>query len=250
MPADIFYYGCAIAAVTLTGLAKGGFGGMGALAMPVMALAIDPVRGAAILLPILILQDVVSVWVFRHSWSKHILKVMLPGMALGIGIGYVFAAQVSESAVLGVVGLISTLFGLQRLWIERGGKVVLPSNSPNWVGAIFGIVSGFTSQIAHAGSPPYQMWVLPKRLPRDVLVGTTALAFAAMNWMKVPAYAALGQFTRANLMATAMLAPVALISTLLGVALVRRIDQARFYTLIYLLMVLLGGKLMVDAVAG
>ena len=132
----------------------------------------------------------------------------------------------------------------------RGGKVVLPSNSPDWVGAIFGIVSGFTSQIAHAGSPPYQMWVLPKRLPRDVLVGTTALAFAAMNWMKVPAYAALGQFTRANLMATAMLAPVALISTLLGVALVRRIDQARFYTLIYLLMVLLGGKLMVDAVAG
>ncbi len=171
-------------------------------------------------------------------------------MALGISMGYVFAAQVSESAVLGVVGLISTLFGLQRLWIERGGKVVLPSNSPDWVGAIFGIVSGFTSQIAHAGSPPYQMWVLPKRLPRDVLVGTTALAFAAMNWMKVPAYAALGQFTRANLMATAMLAPVALISTLLGVALVRRIDQARFYTLIYLLMVLLGGKLMVDAVAG
>ncbi|WP_088182755.1 sulfite exporter TauE/SafE family protein [Sphingobium sp. Z007] len=250
MNPDLFYYICAIIAVVLAGLAKGGFAGIGALAMPVMALAVDPVRGAAILLPILILQDVVSVWVYRHSWDGGILKVMLPGAAVGIGLGYMFAAQVSETAVLGVLGAISVLFGLQRLWIERGKAVVLPSNSPGWVGFLFGIGSGFTSHIAHAGSPPFQMWVLPKRLPRDTLVGTTALAFAAMNWMKLPAYAALGQFTHANLMATAMLAPVAILSTFAGVALVRRVDPARFYTLIYALMVLLGIKLIIDALIG
>ncbi len=149
--------------------------------------------------------------------------------------------------MLGVLGLISTLFGLHRLWLERGGSVPVASNSPKWVGVLFGVASGFTSQIAHAGSPPFQMWVLPRRLPRDTLVGTTAIAFAVMNWMKVPAYAALGQFARANLTATALLVPVALISTMAGVALVRRVDAARFYTLIYALMVLLGLKLMADA---
>jgi uncharacterized membrane protein YfcA len=247
MNPDTFYYVCAVIAVILAGLAKGGFAGIGALAMPVLALAIDPVRAAAIMLPILILQDVVSVWVYRHSWDGGILKVMLPGAAVGIGLGYLFAAQVSETAVLGVLGAISVLFGLQRLWIERGKSVVLPSDSPGWVGFLFGIGSGFTSHIAHAGSPPFQMWVLPKRLPRDMLVGTTAFAFAAMNWMKLPAYAALGQFTHANLMATAMLAPVAILSTFAGVALVRRVDPARFYILIYALMVLLGIKLIADA---
>ncbi|WP_242122777.1 sulfite exporter TauE/SafE family protein [Sphingobium sp. Sx8-8] len=247
MNPEYFYYCCAILAVILSGLAKGGFAGVGALAMPVMALGVDPVRGAAILLPILILQDAVSVWAFRHSWDRHVLKVMLPGTAVGIAIGYLFAAQVSEVAVLGVLGAISMLFGLQRLWVERSGAIVLPSNSPDWVGLLFGVASGFTSQIAHAGSPPFQMWVLPKRLPRDTLVGTTAVTFAAMNWMKVPAYAALGQFTRANLLATAMLVPVAMIATFAGVALVRRVDAARFYTLIYVLMVLLGIKLMADA---
>ena len=186
MNPEISYYVFAIIAVILAGLAKGGFAGVGALAMPVMALGVDPVRGAAILLPILILQDAVSVWVYRRSWDGAILKVMLPGAAIGI-------------------------------------------------------------LLAHAGSPPFQMWVLPKRLPRDMLVGTTALAFAAMTWMKMPAYAALGQFTRANLMATAMLVPVAVVSTLAGVALVRRVDPARFYTLIYGLMVLLGIKLVADA---
>lgn len=242
------YYFCAVVAVILSGLAKGGFAGVGALAMPIMALGVDPVRGAAILLPILIVQDAVSVWAFRHSWDRKVIFVMLPGMAVGIGIGYLFAAKVSESAVLGVLGAISFVFGLHRLWIERGGAIALPSNSPNWVGTLFGVASGFTSQIAHAGSPPFQMWVLPRRLPRDTLVGTTAIAFAMMNWMKVPAYAALGQFTRPNLTATAMLVPVALMATFAGVSLVRRIDPARFYVLIYALMVLLGVKLMVDAI--
>ncbi|EQB33136.1 sulfite exporter TauE/SafE family protein [Sphingobium ummariense] len=247
MSPEVTYYLCAIIAVTLSGLAKGGFSGIGALAMPVMVLGVDPVRGAAIMLPILILQDAVSVWAFRRSWDSSVLRAMLPGMAIGVGLGYLFAAQVSEKAVLGAVGGISLVFGLQRLWSERGGAVVLPSNSPAWVGTLFGVASGFTSQIAHAGAPPFQMWVLPKRLPRDVLVGTTAIAFAVMNWIKVPAYAALGQFTRANLLATALLVPVAFAATLAGVVLVRRVDPARFYTIIYALMVLLGLKLVIDA---
>ncbi|HEX7876648.1 MAG TPA: sulfite exporter TauE/SafE family protein [Sphingobium sp.] len=247
MSGDTLFYTCAIVAVILSGLAKGGFSGVGALAMPIMALGIDPVRAAAIMLPILILQDMVGVWAFRRSWDRHILAVMLPGMTIGVGIGYLFAAQVSETAVLGALGLISVIFGLQRLWVERGGAVVLPSNSPGWVGVLFGVVSGFTSQIAHAGAPPFQMWVLPKRLARDILVGTTAIAFAVMNWIKVPAYAALGQFTPANLLATAMLAPVAIVATFAGVVLVRKVDPDRFYTLIYVLMVLLGIKLMADA---
>lgn len=248
MNLDLTFLVCAIIAVIISGLAKGGFAGVGALAMPIMALGVDPVRGAAILLPILVIQDAVSVWAFRKSWDGRILRIMLPGMAVGVALGYLFATQVSETAVLGVLGLISMLFGLQRLWAERGTATILPSSSPGWVGFLFGIGSGFTSQIAHAGSPPFQMWVLPKRLSRDMLVGTTAVAFAATNWMKLPAYAALGQFTRANLTATAMLVPVAIGATFAGVALVRRVDAARFYTLIYVLMVLLGFKLVLDAV--
>jgi len=250
MTPDAYYYPCAILAVLCSGLAKGGFSGIGALSMPLLALVIDPVRAAAILLPILIVQDAVSVWAFRRTWDGHVLKVMLPGMATGVLLGYLFAARVPESAVLGAVGAISILFGLHRLWAERGGAVVLPSKAPDWTGTLFGTLSGFTSQIAHAGAPPFQMWVLPRRLPRDTLVGTTAIAFAAMNWMKVPAYAALGQFTRANLTATALLTPVAVVSTFAGVALVKRVDAARFYTLVYLLMIALGIKLVYDALPG
>lgn len=241
------YYLCAAIAVIISGLAKGGFAGIGALAMPVMAMGVDPIEGAAILLPILIVQDVVSVWSFRRTYSGQVIRVMLPGMALGVLLGYVYAARLSEKAVLGALGGISVIFGLHRLWLERSNSMVLPSNSPKWLGTLFGVASGFTSQIAHAGSPPFQMWVLPRRLPRDSLVGTTAISFAAMNWLKVPAYAALGQFTAENMIASVVLLPLALVATLAGVTLVRRIDAARYYTIIYALMVLLGFKLVFDA---
>ena len=99
------------------------------------------------------------------------------------------------------------------------------------------MATGFTSQIAHAGGPPFQMWVMPRQLPRDVLVGTSAIFFAALNWIKVPAYVALGQFTQANAIATLVLLPVAILASLAGVRLVRKVPAARFYTIIYVLMV-------------
>jgi uncharacterized membrane protein YfcA len=184
VPTDLRFYLFAIPAVILLGLSKGGFTGLGALATPLIALGIDPIRGAAILLPILIVQDAVSVAAFRRSWDGHVLAVMLPGAVAGVGLGYAFAASVPEAAVMAVLGAVSILFGAYRLWVERGHEVAASASSPAWVGSLFGIATGFTSQIAHAGGPPFQMWVMPRRLPRDTFVGTTAIFFAALNWIR------------------------------------------------------------------
>jgi hypothetical protein len=247
MPTDLHFYLFAIPAVILIGLAKGGFSGLGALGTPLMALGIeDPVRAAAILLPILIAQDVVGVAAFRKSWDGSVLAAMLPGACLGIGLGYLLAARISAEAVMAVLGAITILFGAYRLWVERGGRIAASSNSPAWVGSLFGVATGFTSQIAHAGGPPFQMWVMPRKLARDVFVGTSAIFFAIINWIKVPAYVALGQFTAANAIATAVLLPLAILASLAGVKLVRKVSPERFYTIVYVLMIVAGGKLLID----
>jgi uncharacterized membrane protein YfcA len=150
---------------------------------------------------------------------------------------------------MAAVGAISMLFGAYRLWSARHAAPGNAARWPLWMGSLFGVASGFTSQIAHAGQPPFQLWVLPRRLERDVLIGTTALFFAAINWIKVPAYAALGQFTGANLLTSAALLPLALVSTVGGVWLVRRVAPDRFYTAIYVLMILVGAALLWEALA-
>jgi len=249
MITDWHFYALAIPAVILLGLAKGGFAGVGALSLPLLTFAVDPVRAAAITLPLLIAQDVVGVWAFRRTVDWTLLGWMLPGAVLGIWLGYGFAASVSPGAVMAAVGAISMLFGAYRLWAARHPAPRVAGRWPEWMGALFGVASGFTSQIAHAGQPPFQLWVLPRNLPRELLVGTTALFFAVINWIKVPAYAALGQFTPANLLTSAALLPLALISTVAGVALVRRVPAERFFTAIYVLMIAVGAALLWEALA-
>ena len=246
---DWTFYAVAIPAVILVGLAKGGFSGMGALSLPALAFVVNPVQAAAIMLPILIVQDVVGVFAFRRTVDWPVLGWMLPGAAAGVALGYGFAASVTPEAVMAAVGVISALFGAYRLWLARNALPRETARMPEWVGSLFGVASGFTSQIAHAGQPPFQLWVLPRKLAPQVLVGTTAIFFAAVNWIKVPAYLALGQFTRENLLTAAALLPVAVASTLAGVWLVRRIAPDRFYTAIYWLMILVGVALVWEAIA-
>lgn len=244
--ADPFTIAMAVVAVFILGLAKGGFAGLGVLATPVMALALPPVTAAALLLPVLIVQDVVSIWSFRKTWDRWIVAWMLPGAFAGVVLAALFAASVEERQVLLMLGTITLAFGIVRLWTERGGRIAAASNSPGWVGTLFGVATGFTSQIAHAGGPPFQMWVTPRRLPHQTFVGTQSVLFALINWMKVPSYLAIGSLNRQTLTAAALLLPLAVATTLVAVRVIRRLDTARFYTMVYLLMVVLGAKLVWD----
>jgi uncharacterized protein len=236
-------------AVILVGLAKGGLSGLGALGTPVLALAVSPVEAAAVLLPVLIVQDAVSVWAYRRAWDGWIVRWMLPGALLGIAAAWWLAAALNEAVLMAALGVITLGFGLYRLWIERGGRIVAASTSPGWVGSLFGIGLGFASQIAHAGGPPFQMWVAPRRLPHQVFVGTGTILFAIVNWAKVPAYLGLHAFNRATLTASALLLPLAVVSTLAGVWVIRRLTGRTFYTIAYLLMVALGAKLIWNGIA-
>src|SRR5919112_3047075 len=106
MITEPLFYVAATPAVILLGLSKGGFSGVGMLSLPLMALFISPVQAAAITLPILVVQDVVSVWAFRHSWDRRNVAILLPGALVGVLLGYLLAARVSESAVKLAVGTV------------------------------------------------------------------------------------------------------------------------------------------------
>ena len=194
----VFYLG-AVPAVVLLGLAKGGLSGLGLLALPLMALVIPPVQAAAIMLPILMVQDAVSVWIYRHSWDRRNVLILLPSGVLGVVIGYLWAAEVSDSGLRLAVGLLSVAFALRRLVLERGSREIPSTKADLPRGVFWGAICGFASMIAHAGGPPFQIYVMPQRLPHRIFVGTGAILFGLMNLIKVPPYLALGQFTAGNL---------------------------------------------------
>jgi uncharacterized protein len=243
LPTDATFYIVAFVAVALVGLAKGGFSGMGAAAMPLLVLVMDPIKAAAMLLPVLLLQDLVGVWSFRKTFDRQILLYMVPGAALGILLGWLLAAFVEVDWVKAMVGAIALVFGLQRLAAMAGRQLRLARPMPEWVGSLWGMVAGFTSHIAHAGGPPFQVWTLGRGMSSTVYAGTAAIFFAIINLMKVPAYWSLGQFDAETLLLAAILAPFAILSTLVGVWAVRRIAYERFQLIVSLIMVLVGAEL-------
>jgi uncharacterized protein len=239
MISDPHFYLAAIPAVILMGIAKGGFAGVGMLGVPMLALVISPIQGAAITLPILMVQDVISIRAYWRQWDNRNLLILIPGAIVGIVIGYLLASKVSDGPFYLALGTISVIFALRGLIAGN----LTPKKGGVPAGLFWGVGAGFTSMIANAGAPPFQLYVLPQRLPRDIFVGTSIAFFAIINWIKLPFFFGLGQFTQENILTTAALIPLAIASTYFGVWLVRRTDHDRFYKIIYGIMVLVGLKL-------
>lgn len=236
------------AAAILVGLAKGGLAGAGTAAVPVLALALPPVQAAAILLPILCLTDLVATWTWWGQWSRRVLWQTLPGAVAGIGIGWLTAALVPDAAVRLIVGGIALAFVGRWLWQRRHGP---PPPEPESAarGSLWGAAAGYTSFVAHAGGPPFQVYTLPLGMDPRTLTGTTVAFFTAVNYVKLVPYLALGQFDATNLGLSAALAPVAVAFTFVGAWLIRRMRAEVFYPLTYALTALVGVKLVWDGLA-
>jgi uncharacterized protein len=244
MISDPWFYLAAIPAVLLMGLSKSGFAaGFGALATPLMALAIPVPQAAAIMLPLLAVMDAMGLAAFIRDVDRPLIRLLLPAGLLGTVVGTLLFGVLPAKVVAGVVGAITLAF-LAIRWLFPP-KINAPP-PPRWLGFALGVVSGFTSFVAHAGSPPIGFYVLPLRLPPVTFAATMAVFFAAVNASKWIPYAWLGLIDLRNMSTSLVLAPVAPIGVWLGVRVVRRIPQKLFYKLFSLGMLLTGLKLLWD----
>ena len=231
-------------AALLVGLSKGGLTLAGALGTPLLALVTSPVRAAALLLPIFVISDWFGLYAYRRDFDKRIMQIVIPAGLAGIGLGWLSSSVVSERRVGLFIGVIGIAFCVNA-WRMRG-HVVAPRPADVPRGLFWGVISGFTSFVAHSGGPPYQVYVLPQQLPKTVFAGTTTLIFAVFNMVKLLPYWQLGQLDRANLKLSLLLMPIAVAGTFIGVRLVRVIPQRTFYLVIHIALFVLSIKLVAD----
>jgi uncharacterized protein len=247
--ADPLFYALAIPAVFLMAMGKGGFGGnLAVLAMPLMTMSAPALQAAAIMMPILLIMDAMSVWAWRRTWSRENLKIMLPAGIAGTLLGFLMASVVSDAAIRLLIGVLALGFCFQA-WLARMDDG--PPRPPDWTkGSIWSGIAGFSSFISHVGGPQLSVYLLPQKMPKDVLAGTFTVYFAIINVVKLPAFAALGSFTAENLWTSAALAPVAIAGTAFGVWLVRKISTALFYRAMYVILFFVALKLVWDGARG
>ncbi|MBJ2149453.1 sulfite exporter TauE/SafE family protein [Paracoccus sp. IB05] len=237
-------------AVILVGLSKGGLGGMSLLGVPIMAMVMSPVTAAAILLPVLVVMDVVSVASWRKWVDWRLIALLMPGALAGIGIGWFTAEMVSDAVVRLIVGVVSAAFVLRVLAQHLMRREVQPRGQRPAQAQFWAAIAGYTSFVAHAGAPPLQIYMMPLKLDPKLYTGTLVMFFAITNALKLIPYFALGQFGAENLTASALLLPLAVVSTWAGAWAVRRMRADIFYQLTYVSVALVAVKLIWDGIAG
>ncbi|MEH6473948.1 MAG: sulfite exporter TauE/SafE family protein [Halopseudomonas sp.] len=250
MITDPFFYLCAIPAVLIVGISKGGLGGgLGLIAVPLMSLAVTPFQAAAILLPILCVMDLVSMWGFRGRYDSANLKILLPAAILGIGIGALTFQYLTETHIKLIIGVIALVFTL-NFWINKLRQRSPAKTLANPIkGSFWGTLAGFTSFSVHAGGPPMNIYLLPQQLDKTLFAGTTVIFFAVVNYVKLVPYTLLGLFETANLMTSLALIILAPIGVYCGIWMHKRINDTWFYLICYGLLFLTSLKILNEAVA-
>ncbi len=206
---DPLFYAIAIPVVLLSGISKTGIPGLfGGMAVPMLSLVIPPLQAAALMLPILCFIDLFGLRAFRGVYDRRNMPMLLAGLAIGIAAGMLVFTLVPRDFMRVVIGTIAVAFALNNIF---GWARNRPRAAASWPRGVFwSSLSGLTSFVAHAGSPPIMAYLLPQRLDRRV-------------------YA---------------------IGVKLGVIIQGKLDEKVFYQISYWVLFALGVKLLYDGIGG
>jgi uncharacterized membrane protein YfcA len=203
-----------------------------------MALTIPVVDAAALLLPLLIIIDLISVRHYYRTFDKPSIRILLPSAIAGILLGDLFFSvfRDNDSVLRMGIGLLALAF----LAYQAGRTLLVGAlenrRPPKPVGIAMGALAGFASTLAHAGGPPVAVYLLPQGLARGIFVGTSVVFFTAVNLIKLVPYTALGLLRVGNLTTILLLAPVGYVGVRLGLYLNQRFTDVWFTRLIYILL--------------
>ena len=235
-------------AALLVGMSKGGLPSISMLSVPLLSLVMSPVQAAAMLLPIFVISDVAGVYLYRRDYSVVNLRLLVPAGILGVVLGWLTASLVSDRAITFRIGAMGVSFCLNT-WLRKQTRLVArPAQALK--GWFWGALAGFTSFISHSGAPPFQVYMLPQKLPRAEFAGTATILFAVINAAKIWPYQALRPYSTDTMMKAAVLVPFALVGALFGAWLTRRIADLWFYRIVQLSLFLVSIKLLIDALHG
>lgn len=246
MELDPLFFAAAAIAVLLVGVSKGGVEvAGGVLSAPLLALVIEPRLAVGLMLPLLMLMDVASMRAYWRRWRWPEARTLMLSSLVGIAAGWALFGAISPSAVRLTIGLLAVSFVAWSL-ARRVGLLGEVPELPLRAGVLWGALAGFTSFIGHAGGPPASVFLLGRRLAKTPFQATSVVTFWFINIAKFPPYLALGMVTTETLRAVLVLAPIGVAGVFLGVWAHKRVSDAWFFGLTYVVLGVTGVKLVLD----
>lgn len=240
---DLSALGLLILVVLLTGISKSGFAGaLGVFSVPLLMLVLPPQQAIGFMLPLLLLADVFAVKSHWRQWDAALLKTLLPGALLGVGLGSLLLGMLPTQALSKAIGMLALLFALRFLIWRNVGGPWLASKTAAW--GLSGI-AGLSSTLIHAGGPPVMMLLMARKLPPTLMVATSTVFFASLNLTKLVPFIGLGLLDTSLALWALALSPFAWLGIRVGIYLREHLPVNTFLLIMHSLLMLLGLKLLI-----
>ena len=230
-------------AAVLIGINKTGLPGLGLLPVVMLANTFPVGLSTGIQLGMLALADLPAAWYYRKTVNWKQLIRLIPMALVGIFCGFLVLRMVPKESLkpqIATVILVLCIFGLTKNYIFRD-KEKIPTDW--WFAALFGLLAGFTTQVANAAGPVMAIYLIAMRFEKKEYMGTAAWYFLILNWTKVPIFAFEGRITMASVRADLAMIPLLLVGAVIGIWLLKKMPQKVFEKVVLILSALAAIKL-------
>jgi uncharacterized protein len=170
----------------MIGFAKGGFGGLGALLTPILALVVPVTLAVGVLLPMLMVGDVFAVYMYWKEWDIDLVKRMLPAGIIGALAGTFLLSWLSPDGLRIVLGIFVLVLVAYRFVSDRIQGMQYESRP--WHAPAAGFLAGTASGMFNNGGPAFSSYLLLQKLQARPFIATSAIYFALLNLIKVPGF--------------------------------------------------------------
>jgi uncharacterized membrane protein YfcA len=170
----------------MIGFAKGGFGGLGALLTPILALVLPVAQAVGVLLPMLMVGDAFAVYMYWNEWDLNLVKRMFPAGVLGAVAGTFLLSWLPSDGLRIVLGIFVLLLVAYRFVSDRIQAVRYEPKG--WHAPAAGFLAGVASGMFNNGGPAFNSYLLLQKLKARPFIATSAIFFALLNLIKVPGF--------------------------------------------------------------
>ena len=223
-------------AAVLIGINKTGLPGLGLLPVVMLANTFPVGLSTGIQLGMLALADLPAAWYYRKTVNWKQLGRLIPMALVGILCGHFVLHWIKDdwtlNLLIGAVILALCIFGLLKDFILKD-KEKIPTH---WTfAAFFGLLAGFTTQVANAAGPVMAIYLIAMRFEKKEYMGTAAWYFMILNWTKVPIFMYEGRITLASVRADLAMIPLLLVGAAIGIWMLKKMPQKLFEKVVLVL---------------
>ncbi len=213
--------------------------GVALISVPLLIRLLDPPTAATLVAMFSLPLQIIIMWRYRHALQVRPFWRVIVGVTVGIPIGVTLLTQLDRGLILGALGVFLIGYALYSLFRLR-----LPElQRPAW-GFGFGFASGILGGAYNTSGPPLVIYGTALHWTSEQFKANLQALLLINSLLVIVAHGFAGHITPLVWQNLAVALPTVAVGSASGFWLSRYVNEAAFYQLVLVMLLLIGVSLL------